>query len=131
MISYWSRPSVNATLLLLWSHSIHIIRSNSLLWLSLGTVDNPRTVPVSPSLTSAWTSCIWISLILSLTCIYRLDWCLCDYSIFFSNLSTDFYIIEDCLSNILPNHKLNTFSLDVLHSIIRSNLHSHILKIQY
>jgi hypothetical protein len=40
IISYWSTPSVNGTLLLLWSHSIHIIRSNSLLWLSLGTVDN-------------------------------------------------------------------------------------------
>jgi hypothetical protein len=40
IISYWSTPSVNRTLLLLRSYSIHIIRSNSLLWLSLGTVDN-------------------------------------------------------------------------------------------
>ena len=28
----------------------------------LGTVDNPSTVPVSSSLTSAWVSCMWIPL---------------------------------------------------------------------
>jgi hypothetical protein len=49
---------------LLRSHSIHKIRSNSLIWLPLGVADNHITVSVSPSLTSAWISYVGISLIL-------------------------------------------------------------------
>jgi hypothetical protein len=39
-------PSVNAILLLLLFHFIHIIGSNSLLWKPLGTVVNSTTVSV-------------------------------------------------------------------------------------
>src|ERR1051325_975795 len=73
-ISYWPRPSVNATLPLSRSHSIHRIRSNSLLWLPLGPIDNPDTVIVSSILTaSAWTSCVSLSFLRRLVYIVWID----------------------------------------------------------
>ena len=68
----------------------YMISSNSLFWLSLGTVDNPSPVPVSLSLTSACISCTWISLILSPTCIW-FGLMLLRLFNFFMDISTDLY----------------------------------------
>ena len=69
----------------------YMISSNSLFWLSLGTVDNPSPVPVSLSLTSARISYIWISLILSPTCISFGLMMLLRLFNFFMDISTDLY----------------------------------------